>query len=139
VGAGGELAGTLEFQAGAGAPRCVHVAVSLDTEERVAPGASTGARAAPTGHALRRVRDETAEATADTALTSFAFSLPPDAPPSFEAGPLAHAWLLSFEFSLATAPGGALELLRWELPVRVGPPAWRPFRESLGTSALHGV
>lgn len=129
VGAGGELVGTLEFGADAGAPRCVHVAISLDTEERIAPAAAAGARASPAGHALRRVRDECAEVTAETALTSFAFSLPPDAPPSFQAGPLSHVWLLSFEFSLAAPGGGALELLRWALPVCVGPPAWRPLQD----------
>jgi hypothetical protein len=172
--AGGTLAGTLDFwashgeggdRAGGGAPaeeasgapkaaplRCVAVAISLDTEERVASSRAVAPRRAaaapqplpaaaaaapvPAGHTLRRVRDEAAEVTADVLCTSFAFSVPADAPPSFTAGPITHAWSLTFEFSLAPAtPGAPPQMLRWSLPVTIGAPAHRSARDAAAAAA----
>jgi hypothetical protein len=77
------------------------------------------------------VRDEAAEATADTLCTSFAFSVPADAPPSFDAGAVSHAWALAFEFALAPAtPGGPPQTLRWSLPVTIGAPVHRGARDA---------
>ena len=148
VAAGGTVAGTLDFweSHGAEAPallppkaplplRCVAVAISLDTEERVEVARAVAGRrrggSASAGHALRRVRDECAEVTADTLCTSFAFSVPADAPPSFTAGPITHAWCLAFEFTLAPrTPGGAADTLRWSLPLTIGAPTHRDARDA---------
>ncbi len=147
VAAGGVLCGTMDFWGSHGAPsggtaprvRCLAVAISLDTEERVAAaraaskngGSAAPGAAAAAGHTLRRVRDEAAEATADTLCTSFCFSLPTDAPPSFVAGPVSHAWCLVFDFSLApAAPGAAPSTLRWSVPVAVGAPVHRAARDA---------
>ena len=106
----------------------------LETEEvveqpwrRAVPGGGSGA--------IRRVHDEHLELTPDTAVTSFAFTVPPDAPPSFQTPLLQLRWLLRFQFTAAAPPAGAasgadwspragrLEQLTWALPVTVQPPA----------------
>jgi hypothetical protein len=146
VAAGSTLSGTLDFAAAHGdatsSLRCMAVAISLDTEERLLSAAEAAAEAASGseaataaspggGRTLCVVRDECAEAVADTLQSSFSFSLPRDAPPSFAAGPVRHAWRLAFEFALApAAPGAKPDTLRWSLPVTVTAPAHRPQRDA---------
>ena len=93
------------------------------------------AQVAGGGGVIRRVHDEHLELTGDTGCTHFLFTIPPDAPPSFQT-PLLHLrWLLRFQFTAALPPQGGkaaadwsplqgkLEQLTWALPVTVLPPS----------------
>jgi len=133
VQAGGTLAGCVDFEVGPpglrGGPapqdapphplRVTALSVSLETEERVDAARCAGRRGGEDGRALRRMREEMWEATGDTARTSFAFTLPRDAPCSFAATATSLAWLLQFEF---TVDGPAEQTLKWTLPVTLLPP-----------------
>lgn len=86
------------------------------------------------GSVIRRVHDEHLELTGDTGCTHFLFTIPPDAPPSFQTPLMQLRWLLRFQFTAALPPSGKgvadwsplqgkLEQLTWALPVTVLPPS----------------
>ncbi|KAK9827403.1 hypothetical protein WJX81_008568 [Elliptochloris bilobata] len=136
---GALLAGTLDFRssqeaaaADPASPRCVQVAVLLETEECVHERWRTTPPARAHAAAIRKVWGEHAEVTADLVLSHFLFSLPLDAPPSFATQLVSLRWLLRFELttSVAVPAGGWLsggtrapEKISWALPILVRPPS----------------
>jgi hypothetical protein len=140
---GSTLAGTLDFsqavpadggQPGAGpTPRCMQVLILLETEEIVEQ--PWRRQVAGGGGVIRRVHDEHLELTGDTGCTHFLFTIPPDAPPSFQTPLMQLRWLLRFQFTAALPPPGGkaaadwsplqgkLEQLTWALPITVLPPS----------------
>jgi hypothetical protein len=95
-------------------------------------GSGGGANGGSSGSAIRRVYDEHAEVTADTACTHFLFTIPPDASASFQTPLLQLRWLLRFQFTASLPTAGAapaggdwsplqgrVEQLTWALPVTV--------------------
>lgn len=98
------------------------------------PRLPTRGQVAGGGGVIRRVHEEHLELTGDTGCTHFLFTIPPDAPPSFQTPLMQLRWLLRFQFTAALPPSGKaavdwsplqgkLEQLTWALPVTVLPPS----------------
>lgn len=136
---GATLAGTLEFPGAAGGaaadggpplPRCMQVLILLETEESVEGRWRPSAKGA--GAAMRRVYGEQLDLTGDTSCSHFVFTLPPDAPASFQTPLLGLRWVLRFQFVASTARlgdrpdaspmQGALDTLGWTMPLAVVAP-----------------
>lgn len=87
---------------------------------------------APYGHsksgisepAMRKLHCEQQAVTEHLLSSSFLFSVPPNAHPSFRTPMVSHRWLLRFELSLVVPAGGkaVTEQLVWALPIVVFPP-----------------
>ncbi|EIE18927.1 hypothetical protein COCSUDRAFT_49110 [Coccomyxa subellipsoidea C-169] len=137
VALGSVLSGTLDFRASQEAaalnpeaPRCVQVAVLLETEEVVNERWRSSSAARQQNSSIRKVWGEHVEITADLVLTHFMFSLPADAPASFATHLVSLRWVLRFEFTTSVAKpaswlsgGPTPERIAWALPVLVRPPA----------------
>ncbi|KAG2429368.1 hypothetical protein HXX76_011133 [Chlamydomonas incerta] len=119
---------------------CHDVVVLLESEEVVSaecrPQGKRDGSGIPGGtpYVIRRLHAEAHELTADTALTSFTFSLPATATPSFRTPMVALRWVLRFELTVGPrinfaaldkrlkSPRPAFEQLVWSLPLVVRPP-----------------
>ncbi|KAK9918728.1 hypothetical protein WJX75_006323 [Coccomyxa subellipsoidea] len=137
VALGSVLSGTLDFRASQEAaalnpeaPRCVQVAVLLETEEVVNERWRSSSAARQQNSSIRKVWGEHVEITAGLVLTHFMFSLPADAPASFATHTVSLRWVLRFEFTTSVAKpaswlsgGPTPERIAWALPVLVRPPA----------------
>ncbi|KAG2486186.1 hypothetical protein HYH03_015148 [Edaphochlamys debaryana] len=121
---------------------CHEVVVLLESEECVAPECRPGPQPKGPGagspYVIRRLHAEAHELAADMALTSFTFSLPATATPSFRTPMVSLRWVLRFELTVgpriafaaldkrARSPRPALEQLVWSLPLVVRPPVAAP-------------
>ncbi|CAL8463947.1 g3482 [Coccomyxa elongata] len=137
VALGSVLSGTLDFRASQEAaalnpeaPRCIQVAVLLETEEVVSERWRSNSSGRQPSSSIRKVWGEHMEITADLVLTHFIFSLPADAPASFATHLVSLRWVLRFEFTTSVAKpaswlsgGPTPERIAWALPVLVRPPA----------------
>ena len=103
----------------------VQVVLLLETEEVVAAAhLLPSLRAAGVG-SIRRLQQEVHEVTQDVLFTSFTFTIPHEAPASFETAVVALRWRLRFEFLVRPAErrrwGKPYDLV-WALPLSVRPP-----------------
>lgn len=101
-------------------PRCIQLSLMLESEETVSTTWRPSGKAGAPG-LLRRLHDEQIDATANLGCTSFMFTLPQDATPTFQTQLLSLKWVLRFQFTLQHA-GGGTEQLSWSLPVAVESP-----------------
>ncbi|KAG2437525.1 hypothetical protein HYH02_011168 [Chlamydomonas schloesseri] len=119
---------------------CHDVVVLLESEEVVAaecrPQGKRDGSGIPGGtpYVIRRLHAEAHELTPDTALTSFTFSLPATATPSFRTPMVSLRWVLRFELTVGPrinfaaldkrlkSPRPTFEQLVWSLPLVVRPP-----------------
>eukprot|EP00891_Asterochloris_glomerata_P005253 jgi/Astpho2/5253/Aster-x1285 len=132
---GSTIAGTLDLRAsheaagaGTGAPNCVQIIITLETEEVVHECWQAAARKSSGTAVMRKVYDEHQELTPDTILTHFLFSLPVDAPPSFATQLVSLRWVLRFEFTAAHQSSSSWlgsrkpDQVSWMLPIHVHVP-----------------
>lgn len=96
---------------------------------------ASSSASAPTPYVIRKLHAEQHEMTSDVAVTSFQFTLPASATPSFRTPMAALRWVLRFEFSVGPpldwaaperARGGKaapMDTLSWSLPLLVRPPS----------------
>ncbi|GIL53025.1 hypothetical protein Vafri_8728 [Volvox africanus] len=115
---------------------CYGVAILLETEEVIPPECRPQSKRDGGGVStvIRRLHAEHHELACDSALTSFMFSLPATATPSFRTPMVSLRWVLRFELhvgpriSFSTVDKRAspmrpqLEQLIWALPLSVRPP-----------------
>ncbi|GLI59838.1 hypothetical protein VaNZ11_001826 [Volvox africanus] len=115
---------------------CYGVAILLETEEVISPECRPQNKREGGGVStvIRRLHAEHHELACDSALTSFMFSLPATATPSFRTPMVSLRWVLRFELHVgprisfsavdkrASPMRPQLEQLIWALPLSVRPP-----------------
>lgn len=117
-----------QFQHKLSSVHCVLLLLQL----RLLPGAGSSQ---PQPYIIRKLHAEQHEMTSDVSVTSFQFTLPSSATPSFRTPVVALRWVLRFEFTVGpplnwSAPDRAragqgkavMSQLMWSLPLVVRPP-----------------
>ena len=126
---GGTFYGTLEFDNSENGIRCIQVSILLELDEIISEKWRVSRGRQGSDGALCRVIDEFEEATVNTACTSFVFSLPNDAVPTFHTDLISISWALKFHFVALVTGSNNLskrprtERLTWTMPLTIFPPS----------------